>query len=931
MFTKVKAELIFTLLYLCFLPFQMAASNGLQSAKNRELKGIIIDQKTKESIPFASIYIHTIASGTTSDIEGLFHLFTEYEGKTKLTISCVGYQSKDVEVSLPLSSRLEVELKQTSYSLNEITVLSKEGERGNSVSLIDKATMQHIQPSSFTDILQLIPGHSSSENSMSSANFITMRQAGSDNNTSLGTAFTINDANLNNDANMQAYYGLGDDAVSSRITTSKGVDMRTISTDMIESVEIVRGIPSAKYGDATAGVVKIELKTGHTPWEARAKVDLKNQLFSIGKGLILPKKGGALNLDLDYATYNPNPRNNTVNYTRTTFSTRYENMFDLSDNTSLKLRSNISYTGSFDDVKTDAEALTQGYLKTEYKNLLASLQAVLKIKQSFVKEIKLSTSYNTTKDRIDRYKLLNIGGTTPLTTISMEEGIYDTEYLPVEYFSSLIIDGKPITANTKVDAGSELRLGKTFHTQSFGLSFDYSKNNGDGPIYDLRRPPYSASSSARPRAYRDIPALQKLSFYVEDNTTIPIAEAKLLLQPGIRLTTMPQIGDSYTMSGKWYAEPRINTKLSFPQFKIAGEQSSIAITAGIGQLYKFPTLSQLYPDKIYADYVQLNYYSLNEVFRYANVKTYVINPVNYNLEPAKNIKQEIGLVFVVGNIKLDVTVFKESMKNGFSTGSTAVTHNYLYYNAESGPENPTSRPTLDQFEHTSENTTFLYQTNTNSAGIYKKGIEYSLDLGRITPIYTHIWMNGAWFNTRYKQTDLQHRKTNMTLHNRPYKYTGIYEYGEGAKESNQKSQFNTNIYFDTHIPFLRMIFTTSIQNMWFTSSRTDYNTGRPIAYLDEFGIRHEFTQEAIDANSDLKYLIDTYNDYKFVNKKVAMASFVNIKLSKEIGNNIKLACYLNNVLNYLPDYTSAYGVRVINRNNESYANPYFGAELNVKF
>ena len=44
------------------------------------------------------------------------------------------------------------------------------------------------------------------------------------------------------------------DADNSRNHVSYGVDMREIPTDNIEKVEVVRGIPSVKYGELTSGL-----------------------------------------------------------------------------------------------------------------------------------------------------------------------------------------------------------------------------------------------------------------------------------------------------------------------------------------------------------------------------------------------------------------------------------------------------------------------------------------------------------------------------------------------------------------------------------------------------------------------------------------------------------------------------------------------------
>ena len=48
-------------------------------------------------------------------------------------------------------------------------------------------------------------------------------------------------------------------------TPTSGVDMRQISTDNIESVEVIRGIASAEYGDITSGAVLVNTKAGRAP------------------------------------------------------------------------------------------------------------------------------------------------------------------------------------------------------------------------------------------------------------------------------------------------------------------------------------------------------------------------------------------------------------------------------------------------------------------------------------------------------------------------------------------------------------------------------------------------------------------------------------------------------------------------------------------
>ena len=99
--------------------------------------------------------------------------------------------------------------------------------------------------------------------------------------------------------------------------------MRSIPTDNIESVEVVRGIPSVEYGNLTSGLVNIRRRAIATPFEARVKADEYGKLVSLGKGIALQGDDKILNIDADYLTARSDPRNTLANYRRITGSMRY--------------------------------------------------------------------------------------------------------------------------------------------------------------------------------------------------------------------------------------------------------------------------------------------------------------------------------------------------------------------------------------------------------------------------------------------------------------------------------------------------------------------------------------------------------------------------------------------------------------------------------
>ena len=129
---------------------------------------------------------------------------------------------------------------------------------------IGREAMQHLQPSSFEDLLELLPGGRASDPAFSASNHIRLREAASSDadyaTSSLGVSFVMDGRPLSNDAAMQYGGSLSSGMTSDNgvpVSLNAGIDMRTLPTDEIASVEIVQGIPSVEYGDLTSGLVKV--------------------------------------------------------------------------------------------------------------------------------------------------------------------------------------------------------------------------------------------------------------------------------------------------------------------------------------------------------------------------------------------------------------------------------------------------------------------------------------------------------------------------------------------------------------------------------------------------------------------------------------------------------------------------------------------------
>jgi hypothetical protein len=93
------------------------------------ISGKLIDNKSKESIPYASIYIKGKSIGTTSNNEGrfLFHVPSMFNQDT-LIISVIGYNQFKSRVSQMTEKENVIELKHSTTLLNEVTVRASKRE-----------------------------------------------------------------------------------------------------------------------------------------------------------------------------------------------------------------------------------------------------------------------------------------------------------------------------------------------------------------------------------------------------------------------------------------------------------------------------------------------------------------------------------------------------------------------------------------------------------------------------------------------------------------------------------------------------------------------------------------------------------------------------------------------------------------------------------
>lgn len=557
-------------------------------------RGVVLDKQTHQTLDYATVQLFVgkqIAYGGITDANGRFELPHIRPETYRVVVSYLGYDTVEKEVKVVQDISETFYLKSSATALNEVVVTASESKYAASASIIDRTAMKHLQPSSFSDLMELVPGGKSADPQMGQANLIRIRETGQTSAlSSLGVGFFVDGVSLNTDANLQYMPG-STSSVNATSTMAKGVDMRTLSTDNIEKVEIIRGIPSVAYGNVSNGAVIIQRKTSESPLSARFKADKTSKLFSVGKGIRLDGNGRyILNADVNYLDAKIDPRNSVKNYTRFTASARLDSKW-LWNERNIHWNISTDYTGSFDDAKRDKDAtVKEDAYKSDFNSLKVAGKWNMKFPdRSWIREINLTTSVSQQWEKMRETKSVSLNRPAAIS-IQEEEGESDGIYLPYNYVAQMEIDGKPLYVTAAARTRLAFPVGMLRNETNMGVEWNYQKNLGEGQVFDVTRP-ISESMSTRPRRFKDVPGLQPFAFYAEEVLHLPVQSHKLSLTAGVRLQSLLGLDSQYEMKGKVYPDLRLDLQWRLPAFN----GWNITFSGGLGWISRMPTIRSFTP------------------------------------------------------------------------------------------------------------------------------------------------------------------------------------------------------------------------------------------------------------------------------------------------------------------------------------------------
>lgn len=888
------------------------------------VEGVVRDSDGKP-LSFATMFIAELGTGVSTDLEGKFR-FTGTKGtEYTLNVSYLNHVDKEVKVKAGSPEPLVIVLEEQSYELAEVVVMADYKKNQGSTAVINQQALEHIQPTSVADVLSLIPGGLFRESSATGFNRISLRQSGSDDNTSLGMAVVMDGIPQDNDGFRASIPGLSTDKYSDRLGMNRGIDLKTLSTDHIRKIEIVKGISSAKLGNLSSGVIQTTSKIGITPAQLRMKVDPLTKLIYLGKGFRISPKMGYLHTGIDYTSVYDDRRDPMSKYSRLTGQVTYNNSVDVGDKT-LFLFFKLSEVYTLNQAKEDE--LTQDYnesFRNKYSRTGASFKAQMYDLGKIVDNVEFIASADYTYDLIDRNRLVQTG--TPLPSpLATEEGESEGIYLPSTYYSPFQIENKPLSLLTQLNAESLFETRSFRHKVIYGLSWKRTKNYGEGVMVDMTRPPYPGNNEyVRPVPNRSIPALSVGAAYAEEQLKHSNRWFDFELNAGVRFTQMFNLDTKYTELRKLQVEPRINAALSFNIDLAGGKSLRNMFRFGFGQENKLPTLDYIYPDRVYKDMIVLNAYTKqDDPFNHLITYTKIYDVTNNSLRPNRNTKYEAGWDVEYEGYSLSLTFFKEHSDRGFESVAEYSPVRYTrYVDPIDGQPIVGRRPEKEDYVADPYATFVDMDIVRNSMKVEKKGLEYLLRFPKIIPLSTTVEINGAYYDTRYSSgAPLQYHPA-FRDDDRPQPYVGIYR----RQDITRQRIFNTNLWFNTNIPRYKMIFTTFFQFIWLNEEMRINGDEYPSAYFDTDGRMHTVDDRILQSIKDGHTVWRHYHIYKEdFSETLPVSLTVNFKVTKEFSRMIRASFFVNNILDINPLYKNRY-----NQNVRVWQKSFFGAEMTFSF
>lgn len=875
------------------------------------IKAVILD-KTGEPLSGATMQLVQSGLWGISGKDGEVEIRNVPRLPVAYKVSMLGYKDVEGEICLDGKDNVRILMEEESLSMREVVVVAQAGQGGESTtSIIGRQALDHLQATSLKDILQLLPGGVSMKNpSLTSPGQFKVRTLASDDNATFGAAIIINGMPVSTNANMNT--GLGLSSISSG---NSGADLRSIATDDIESVEIIRGVASAEYGDVSSGVMIVNKRIGVSDLNMKARIMPGIMQLHAGKGFDI-KSAGSLNISADYARGTSDPRFLTDKYNRGILSLAHRKTL-LDKTWTLTTNIDLSYTGEWKGADPDEpEAMKKFFSSRDAFSLRLSHNGMLKLDKALARTLKYDVALSLSSDRIFNDRLVSVGSGAILD--ATKDGMYEGTPYPSSYETLSGTKSNPVMYWAKFSDLFYLNVGNMSNRFNVGTEWKIEGNRGIGQ-YD-KTLKFKAFAQDRIRRFCDIPYMNQISAYVEDNVVLTFSERRypnITGQAGVRWTVVQPWRNERMMA----LSPRLNIAVNPERY--------LSLRLGYGISEKVPSLQDLYPSPDYYDFYNMSVSDGQKSYYLYSTRVFDNKPVS--IKTMRGTKYELGFDVRLDNgMSFSVVGYHEKVSRCFGPDNSEwKTLVFDVWNAADVTFTG-QKPIYDQ-QNPSRRDTVLYNLIRpgNPKSRRNRGIEFDFNFGKINATNTSFYLSGAWSETRSSSSNLGYKLPVGEARN----YGPVYVvYPESSYSFSENRRFSATLRVVQHIPAIRFIVSASAQCILYEYDHEVSSGTRPLGYI--YGSEYiKFTEDQLD---DIEFnfhgymLKDQIFDTRISNVPVTWPAIwcLDMRVTKEIGDKAGFSFYANNVLFSQPWQSNSVSVSKVERNGGLFS---YGLEIFLNF
>ena len=585
-----KNVLIFLLFIFLSLQKTTPANNEIEYLNNQEkesadlqsgtggIKGVVLDEKSK-ALFSANIILIGTTFGVATSFEGKFKIDHIPTGIYKVQVSYVGYTKEILEVEIVENRIVQINfnMKPESFSVGGIIVTGKEDLLPRDIATkteISSGEIEHYQATNLGDVLDLVPGVQKSNPGLNRTSQVAIRASEGDDISAFGTKIIIDGEPISNNSNLQfesltgAKFGAGN--------LGGSVDLREIPADNLESVTVIAGMPSVKYGDFSNGIIDLKTKMGVAPHRIKVKHNPHTTETNLGGGFSIGSN--SLNYNANIARSERDLRLVGDEYTRGTAQL----IFGASHSTNWV--ANYKLRGQFinDEKEPQGDLLQTKDYNRDYTigfNTWGNIKPFNQVSEFKYNAYLSVKNINSMKSRLKTEYLVTPEGDTVSSFIGKIEN-----------------KGIQWLAGGRLEWQNIYYTGDYIHNFLIGAEAQYEDNTGEGIVFDTLYNYYGVESQKRPYSFDSIPGQLILSIYAEDKLTGHFL-FDFSLMFGFRYEMYRP--HSFNLSGLWgegdlvesYQGSFFNPRISLLTYFSSKNQLRI----NFGSSSKSPAMSLIYP------------------------------------------------------------------------------------------------------------------------------------------------------------------------------------------------------------------------------------------------------------------------------------------------------------------------------------------------